>query len=252
MGAAPDERIRGGKPVHKAAADCLHVERGAAFQAELCLQQARGTGKYVIRGRRGDDDEIDRFCLGVGGLERLTRSFQGEIARRLRFVCDMALDDAGAAADPRVARLEARGEVVVGHHPRRQVAARADDARINHAAGTAIFCICPAIRCGTLFRTSSSALSSACAKARTSAEPWLLMTMPFNPTSVAPLYLAGSMRSRRALMTGVAISAASIFQGLRLNSSRRKPVIIFATPSDALRSELPTKPSQTTTSVVPL
>ena len=46
--------------------------------------------------------------------------------------------------------------------------------------------------------------------------------------------------------------AANMFQGLALNSWRMIPTIIVATPSDALSSALPTKPSHTTTSVVPL
>ena len=88
--------------------------------------------------------------------------------------------------------------------------------------------------------------------AKTLAEPWLLMTMPLRPSRLAPLYLPGSMRARRALRTGFAIQAASMFHGLRVNSWRRNPTIMFATPSDALSSALPTKPSQTTPSVVPL
>ena len=60
------------------------------------------------------------------------------------------------------------------------------------------------------------------------------------------------MRARSALSTGSATSAARRRHQLLENSWRRKPTIIVATPSEALRTELPTKPSQTTTSVVPL
>ena len=52
--------------------------------------------------------------------------------------------------------------------------------------------------------------------------------------------------------TGIATKAASIDHGLRLNSSRMKPAIICARPSEAFNATLPTKPSQTTTSTVPL
>ena len=43
------------------------------------------------------------------------------------------------------------------------------------------------MRWGTPFRTSSTARSSACSKANASAEPWLLITMPFSPRRLAPL-----------------------------------------------------------------
>ena len=60
------------------------------------------------------------------------------------------------------------------------------------------------------------------------------------------------MRARSALITGVASNALNMFQGVRLNSARMKPMIMCITPSEALRSALPTNPSHTTTSVVPL
>ena len=50
----------------------------------------------------------------------------------------------------------------------------------------------------------------------------------------------------------IAKSAASLVSQLRENCSRRKVATIWARPSEVLRATLPTKPSQTTTSTVPL
>jgi hypothetical protein len=57
---------------------------------------------------------------------------QGEVARALAVRGDVALDDSSALADPRVARFQVRGEVVIGHHPLWEVAACTDNSRINH------------------------------------------------------------------------------------------------------------------------
>src|SRR5258708_6183972 len=126
-------------------------------------------------------------AVAAGGAARGRAALQREIAGALTWVGDVALNDSRAPPDPRVARIQARGKFAVRHYARRQVAAGAHDARIDHAAGT---CNCPmraAIRWGTLLRTSSTARSSAWPKANTSAEPWLLMTMPRSPSRLAPL-----------------------------------------------------------------
>src|SRR5688572_17755012 len=250
--ARSDETIGRGKRIDEAGAHRLHVEGSASLDAELRLQLASRAREDVIRRRGGHDDEINLLGVHPGGRKRVTACFQGEIARGLRLLRDVPALDAGALADPGIARLEAPRELLVLHHALRQVASGADDSRIGHWTTMGNSAIRAAMRCGTLFSTSSSARSSAWPNAYASAEPWLLITIPFRPSRLAPLYLPGSMRLRMALRTGFAIHAASMFQGLRMNSWRRKSTIIVATPSEALRSTLPTKPSHTTTSVVPL
>src|SRR6185436_6508251 len=99
---------------------------------------------------------------------------------------DVALADAGAAADPLVRRFHLRGEVGVGDDPGRQVAPGAGDARERHAgalSGRSLL----VMRAITSFCASSSARSSARRNAKASAEPWLFTTMPRRPSSVAPL-----------------------------------------------------------------
>jgi hypothetical protein len=130
-----DEAVRRREPVHKAAADRLHVESGAALDAELRLQQARGARKHVVGGRGRHDDQVDLAGFHAGGIERAFACFEREVARALALLGDVALDDAGALADPRVAGIEARGEFRVGHDPRRQIAAGARDARVDHSTG---------------------------------------------------------------------------------------------------------------------
>src|SRR5260221_867010 len=240
------------KAINETAAYGLHVEGGTAFHAELRLQQGGGAGKHHVRRRGGDDDEIDVRRRDAGGGERRAARGEREVARALRLVGDVAADDAGPLADPGVAGLETLRELVIGHDPRRQEASAAGNARPDHRTGTSCCAMRASMRCGTLLRTSSTARSSACPKANTSAEPWLLMTMPFSPSRLAPLYWPGSMRLRSALNTGVASSAANMRHGLRLNSSRRNAMIILAKPSEAFSTELPTNPSHPTTSVVPL
>ena len=60
------------------------------------------------------------------------------------------------------------------------------------------------------------------------------------------------MRFFRAAMTGAAATAASFVNRLRENSKRRKSTIMVARPSLALSATLPTKPSHTTMSALPL
>src|SRR5689334_1043228 len=256
--AGADEVVGGREAVDEAAAHRLHVEGRLALDAELGLQKARGARKDIVRRRGRNDDQVELIRPRIGGLQRLPARLEREIARALRCLGDAPLADTRALADPFVARLQpARGEVRIGHHVGRQKAAGAGNARVDHGAtaatvGGASSAMRLAMRLGTSFLTSSSARTSAWPKARLSAEPWLFMTMPRSPSRLAPLYLAGSMRWRSALSTGLASNALNIFQGVRLNSLRNNPTIMCTTPSDAFRSALPTKPSHTTTSVVPL
>src|SRR5262249_5000879 len=137
-------------------------------------------------GRRGrDHDEIDVGRLEPRGIERAARGFERKVARSLRFVRDVAPADAGALADPFVRGVEAHlREIIVADDARRQVAAGAGDARPGRESTPAMRCV---IRCTTSLRASSTARCSAWRKAYASAEPWLLITTPFNPSRLAPL-----------------------------------------------------------------
>ena len=152
--------------VDETAAHRLHVERRAAGDAELRLQQAGGAREDVIRRRGRDDDQIDFRCIHAGGLERPLARFEREVAGCLLLVGDVAAGDAGALADPGVAGVQALGEIVVGHDARRQVAAGAGDARSEIIARAPASAPCAArSRYGTSLRTSSTARSSAWPKA---------------------------------------------------------------------------------------
>src|SRR3989441_3339862 len=182
-----DEAGGGCQRVHETAADRLYVERCASLDTELRLQQAGGAWEEVGPPRGGGDEEGGGFGPDAGGVEGAPAGLQREIARALRWVGDVAFNDSRALPDPRVARVQALGKLAVRHDARRQVAAGAYDARIDHATGTCNCAIRVAILWGTLLRTSSTARSSAWPKANTSAEPWLLMTMPRRPSRLAPL-----------------------------------------------------------------
>src|SRR5213076_3555981 len=100
--------------VHETAADRVEVERRASLDSELRLQQAGGAGKDVVGRRGGEHDEIDAFGADAGGVERAPAGLQREIARALRRVGDVALNDSGALPDPRVARVQRSEERRVG------------------------------------------------------------------------------------------------------------------------------------------
>src|SRR5712691_7173004 len=113
----------------------------------------------------------------------------------------MALVDAGAGADPLVGGIHTLGQVVVGDDLRRQIASGAGDARPDHEVGASAGAADPKRsirRCSTSLRTSSIVRSMARSKPNTSAEPWLLTTIPLSPSRVAPLKRRGSSRLRNA------------------------------------------------------
>ena len=131
--AGRDHAIRDSQRVDEAAADGLHVERGAAGRAELRLQEARRRRKDPVRRRRGDHDEVDVRVRDAGGIQRGARGVQREIAGLLRGCGDAPLADSGARANPVVAGVDALGKVLVREDVRRQVAAGSDDAAMHRA-----------------------------------------------------------------------------------------------------------------------
>ena len=58
-----DHGIGDGECVDKAAANRLYIERSAAAGAQLVLQNTRRGREDHVRRGRGNDDEVDLFCL---------------------------------------------------------------------------------------------------------------------------------------------------------------------------------------------
>src|SRR3970282_1886354 len=101
--------------------------------AELRLQQAGGARKDVVRGRCRHHDQVQVFSLDPRSVESHARSVQSEIARGLPLVRDVAARDAGALADPRIARVEPAREFIVVDDAGRQVAAAPEDSQKDTA-----------------------------------------------------------------------------------------------------------------------
>src|SRR5206468_11639090 len=122
---------------------------------------------------------------------------QSKVARELAVGGDMALANAGARDDPLVARVHQRLEIAIAENLRGKVTTGSRDARKGHAtlpaagAGTGDSACTRAIsspmRSSKPCLASFAARASAVAKARRSALPWLLTTIPRRPRSAAPL-----------------------------------------------------------------
>jgi hypothetical protein len=71
-----DEFLGNRQRIDETAAHRLHIEGGRAMIAQLALQQARGTRKDEIRGRGGDNDQVqvgshpDRQQVALAGSLR--------------------------------------------------------------------------------------------------------------------------------------------------------------------------------------
>ena len=57
--AQPDEVVGDAQPVDEAGTDRLHVEGGAAGHAERGLDPGGGGGKGLVRGRGGENDDVE-------------------------------------------------------------------------------------------------------------------------------------------------------------------------------------------------
>ena len=91
-------------------------------------------GKDVLGRGRGADDQADFGGQNIGFLQRLAG--RGITHREGRFLGsgDAPLANTGARHDPFVGRLDHLGQIVVGHHFRRNIFAPADDMCVSHAA----------------------------------------------------------------------------------------------------------------------
>ena len=132
--AGADEQIRNRECVHEAAAHCLHVERRTTCNPELRLKDACRAGKYDVRRRRCDNDEVDIRRIHACRMQRPLRCGQCEVAGQLAFRGDMPAADAGAGSNPFIRGIDRARQIVVGHDFFRQITSRTDYAREHQAA----------------------------------------------------------------------------------------------------------------------
>ena len=85
-----------------AGAHGLHVERGAAADAELLLHDGGSGGELHIGRGRGHDNQINFGCIHPCGFQRVVRSGYGQVAAFFVVGGDMAGFDAGTGGNPLV------------------------------------------------------------------------------------------------------------------------------------------------------
>ena len=116
----------------KPGADRLYVKGGAAVHAEPRLHLGRGRREGVVRGRGGEDDQIEvagaHPRIGEGAFGGAHREVRGQLALGRH----PPLADPGALADPFVGGVETRGKVAIGDNALGQIAADADDLRTQY------------------------------------------------------------------------------------------------------------------------
>src|SRR5690606_1250918 len=87
-----------------------------------------------VRGGGADHDQVDLLGQDAGRLDRLQRGLVAQVAGGLPFGGHPALADTSTRTDPLVAGIDHLGQVVIGNHLLRQVAAGSGDARIDPLA----------------------------------------------------------------------------------------------------------------------
>ncbi len=97
------------------------------MNAETLLHQRRNIGKYEIRRRRPDNNEIDIFRLHLGGLYRSLCRFNAQGRRGFLFRGKVAPLDTGTGPNPFVAGLNDILEIGIRHDAFRQIAAGTSD-----------------------------------------------------------------------------------------------------------------------------
>ena len=117
VGTSAQHGVGGVERIDEARTDRLHVEGRASPGAERSLHAAGDGRKHHVGRRGGHDDQVDFGGLDVRGLKRPAGGGHGQRRRRLALglVGEMAALDAGARANPLVARLNA----VAGEHGRK-------------------------------------------------------------------------------------------------------------------------------------
>src|SRR5690606_13774403 len=84
-----------------------------------------------VRGGGAEYDQVELAGRDARGFQRTQGGVVGKVAGGLALGGDVALADAGARGDPFIAGIDELGQVVVGQHFFRQIAAGARDARIH-------------------------------------------------------------------------------------------------------------------------
>ena len=192
------EVVGGGQGVGEAGADRLQVEGDGRADAELALHRGRGGREGVVGGRGGDQDQVEVRGRQPGPVERLARGRDGEIGGQLALGREMALADAGALADPFVRGVDRPRQLVIAHHPRRQIGADAAHDRSQHARSGAAAAWPAGRGPGDAAHLLDDPLVGALAdqigrdgdrrgEAHASVPPWLFTTTPFRPRNMAPL-----------------------------------------------------------------
>ena len=127
--AEPKRIVGGGQRKDETGAHRLDIEGGAPVHPQPRLHLGRGRGKRVVRGRGGEDDQIEVAALHAGGGQRLFGGAQRQVGGQFADGGDPAFADPGALADPFVRGVEAGGQFVIGDDSLRQVGAASGNLR---------------------------------------------------------------------------------------------------------------------------
>ena len=129
-GSRLDGVVGGGERGAEAGAAVVEIETDRVRDAEAARDLGGDRRAAVDRAARGDRDQADFAGFETGPGQRLGRGFDGEVGDRA--VREAAGRDAGAAADPFVARVDHAFQVGVGQHAGGLVVAERGDAGTGH------------------------------------------------------------------------------------------------------------------------
>ena len=127
-----DELVRDGKRINKSRALRAHVDGGDVAAAKLVLHEHARAGEAIVGAECGEHDQVQVLGPEVRAGQRLARGLGAQIARAHPVRHVMPLLDARALHDPLVRRVHQLGQLVIGHHPGRDIKTRAHDPRIAH------------------------------------------------------------------------------------------------------------------------
>ena len=106
--------------INKASANRLHVKRCAPLDAQGILQSAGHRRKQAVGSGCRHDDEVNCLRIDIATRQSVAGRIHSQRKRRLPIHGDVTATDAGARANPFVARLNAAlgklfSEITVGH-----------------------------------------------------------------------------------------------------------------------------------------
>jgi hypothetical protein len=143
FGAAHDDELRAARlderggvveRVHEAGARGVDVDGAGEVAADLLGDGGRHAGHDPVGRQAADHHAVDLGGVAAGVLERRGAGLGGEVGERARAVEVTALADAGAADDPRIARVEVLLQVEVRDDVLGQRRPDAEDAGLHAAA----------------------------------------------------------------------------------------------------------------------